>query len=157
MKRFLAVAIALAAAIAILLLLPLGAGAGSDKRFVLGWRGSFTGPNTGAGTFTVGGALNASGTFEAAFTVAPAKGNCELITGDDTFTADDGTFSSHLTGLSCGSSPNDPRPTFDGRFQITGGKGAYAGLSGKGTITSLADFTDGTFTGVHDGTAHLDH
>jgi hypothetical protein len=157
MKRFLAVAVALAAAAVMLLVLTLGAGASSDKRFVLSWRGSFTGSNTGAGTFAVGGALSDSGTFDSTFNVGPGKDGCDAVTGGSTYTAPDGGFTEHLAGLSCSPSPNDPRATFDGRFQITSGTGAYAGLSGKGTITSLADFTDGTFTGVHDGTAHFAH
>lgn len=88
---------------------------------------------------------------------APGKNNCDVVVGDETFTGSNGAFSAHLSGLSCEPSPGDPRNPFDGRFQITGGTGAYAGLSGSGTITSLADFSDRTFTGVHDGTAHLGH
>lgn len=156
MKRYVTVATALAAVAIVLLLLPLTAGAGSEKQFVLSWRGTFTGPTSGAGTFAVGGAINDAGTFAATFTSQEGKQNCEAIAGDDTFTGASGTVSMHFVGLSCASSPTDPRPPFDGRFNITGGTGAYAGISGGGTITSLADFSDGTFTGIHVGTAHLE-
>ena len=153
MKRLLT--LATAALTVIVLTLALGAGASSDKRFLLSWRGSFTGPNSGAGTFAVGGALSDSGTFNATFTATPGNDTCADVTGDETFTSTSGAFSTHFAGLSCPASPSDPRAPFDGRFTITGGSGAYTGLSGKGTITSLADFSDGTFTGVHDGTAHF--
>jgi len=156
MMRLFAIAVALAATVAMLLTLtPLGAGASSDKRFLLSWRGSFTGPNSGAGSFAVGGALSDAGTLSATFATTPGKDDCAVVTGDETFTSANGAFTAHLSGLSCSFGPNDPREPFDGRFTITGGTGAYAGLSGKGTITSLADFSDGTFTGVHDGTAHF--
>ena len=155
MKGYATVATALAAVAIFLLLLPLTAGAGSEKRFVLSWRGSFTGPASGGGAFAVGGAIDDAGTFAATFTEQAGKQGCDAVAGDDTFTGGSGTFSTHFVGLSCQSSPDDPRPPFDGRFTITGGTGAYAGISGGGTITSLADFSDGTFTGVHVGTAQL--
>jgi hypothetical protein len=157
MKRSLTIAVTLAGLVVMVLTLALGAGASSDKRFLLSWRGSFTGPTSGAGTFAVGGALSDSGTFNATFTATPGKDNCADVVGDETFTSTNGTFSAHFSGLSCPASANDPRAPFDGHFTITGGSGAYTGLSGKGTITSLADFSDGTFTGVHDGTAHIAH
>ena len=145
----------LAATVAMLLTpTPLGAGASADTRFLLSWTGSFTGPNSGAGSFAVGGALSDAGTFSATFAVTPGKDDRAVVTGDETFTCK-WAFTAHFSGLSCSFGPNDPRDPFDGRFTITGGTGAYAGLSGKGTITSLADFSDGTFTGVHDGTAHF--
>jgi hypothetical protein len=156
MKRFLVLTLTLGAAAVLLLVLPLGAGATSDKRFVLSWRGAFTGGTEGAGTFVVGGGISDSGTFTAAYTVTPATGCSSLISGDETYTAADGSFTFHTTGTSftplC-----DGHAIFDGQFTITGGTGAFAGLSGKGTVTSLANFNDGTFTGVHDGTAHLTH
>lgn len=154
MKRPLTLATTFAA-LTVILVSALGAGASSDKRFLLSWRGSFTGPNTGAGTFAVGGALSDSGTFSATFTATPGQDNCADITGDETFTSTNGAFNAHFTGLSCPASQGDPRAPFDGHFTLTGGSGSYTGLSGKGTITSLADFGDGTFTGVHDGTAYL--
>ena len=155
MNRFAAIATALAAVAVFLLMLPFAAGAGSEKSFVLSWRGSFTGPNSGAGTFAVGGALDDAGTFAATFTSQAGRHGCDAVAGDDTFTGVSGTFSTHLTGLSCPSPSGGPRAPFYGRFDITGGTGAYAGISGGGTITSLGDFNDGTFTGVHDGTAQL--
>ena len=154
MKRLL-ILLTTIAALAVMLTLALGAGASSDKRFLLSWRGSFTGPNSGAGTFAVGGALSDSGSFNATFTATPGKDTCAVIVGDETFTSTNGAFSADFSGLSCPASPTDPRAPFDGHFTITGGSGAYTGLWGKGTITSLADFSDGTFTGVHDGTAHI--
>jgi hypothetical protein len=154
MKRLLILLITIAA-LAVMLTLALGAGASSDKRFLLSWRGSFMGPSSGTGTFAVGGALSDSGTFNATFTATPGKDNCAVVVGNETFTSTNGAFSANFSGLSCPASPTDPRAPFDGHFTITGGSGAYTGLSGKGTITSLADFSDGTFTGVHDGTAHL--
>jgi hypothetical protein len=150
MRRSLAVAAA-AAVVALLVALPLGAGASSDKRFVLSWRGTFTGATTGAGTFAVGGSLSDNGTFTSTFAVGTLRGNCLPVKGSSTFTAAAGSFTERYAGLSCTGNPNDPRATFDGRFEITGGTGVYSRLSARGTITSLADFSDGTFTGVHDG------
>ena len=156
-KRSVVIAFASVIAVVLLLVLPFAAGAGSDKRFVLSWRGSFTGANSGAGTFSVGGGLDDSGSFAATFTVQPTKDNCEVVLADETFTTASGSFSAHVDGLSCGSSANTPRETFDGHFEITGGTGAYAGLSGTGTVTSLADFAANEFTGVHVGNAHFAH
>src|SRR5256885_8906936 len=113
MKRYLGGAAALTAAVVMLLALPLGAGANSDKRFVLAIRGTFTGETTGAGTFSVGGAISDAGTFDVPFIVTPGRNNCSLITADWTFAASGGGFTFHGSGQSCSSSPNDPRAISD--------------------------------------------
>ena len=141
-----------------LLALPVGAGANSDKRFVLAVRGAFTGDTTGAGTFSVAGALSDSGTFETSFTATPKGDTCLKINPAEwTFTAPNGSLTFQGSGLGCTPSPSDPRGIFDGSFKITSGSGIYAGLSGKGTETGESDFDDGTFTTVFDGKAHVGH
>jgi hypothetical protein len=161
MKRYLATAAVLASLTAMMLVLALSAGASSEKRFVLGLNGTFTSDTTAAGAFTVAGALSDSGTAALSFTVVSQRGNCYVLTGDNTFTALDGSFTLHVSGTNCFSSlpdPNDPRAIFDGRFVVASGTGAFRGLSGRGTLTGENDLGGaGTFTSVYDGTANLRH
>lgn len=158
MKRLLAVGFVLAAVVVTALtVLPLSAGANSDRRFVLAIRGAFTGPTTGAGTFSVDGAISDSGTFEVPFTVTPTRHNCVAFTADWTFTASGGGFLFHGSGTSCSSSPSDPRAISDITFRATNGTGVYAGLAGSGNATGETDFTDGTFTTVFEGRASDSH
>ena len=134
MKRYLAAAVALTAAVVMLLVLPFGAGASSDKRFVLGFQGAFTGPNTAAGTFAVSGALSDSGTVDSSFTLGQQQQDCfDVPSADWTFTGSAGSFTMHGTGSSCIDGSN--RGIFDTKFTITGGTGTYAHLSGKGSAT----------------------
>lgn len=156
MRRFLVATVALTTATVMLLTLPLGAGANSDKRVVLAVRGNFTGETTGAGTFSVAGALSDSGTFETSYTATP-KGDCFKVTAEWTFAASGGSFTFEGSGISCTSSPTDPRGIFDGSFKITSGSGIYADLSGKGSETGESDFDDGTFTTIFDGKARISH
>jgi hypothetical protein len=156
MKRYLACAVALIAAVVVLVVLPLGAGASSDKRFVLGEQGTFTGDTTGGGTFAVSGALSDSGTFDSTFIIGAQKQNCfDNPSIDWTFTGSSGSVTMHGTGSSCIDGSN--RGIFDAKFTITGGTGTYANLSGKGSATGEIDLNDGTFTTVFDGTAHFAH
>ena len=158
MKRYLVPTAAVAVAAALLLVLPLGAGANASKRFVLGLNGVLTGDTTGAGAFTVAGALSDSGTADSSFTVTSERGNCANLTGDNTFTAADGSLTMHLSGTNCFSSaPNDPRAIFDGRFTIIGGTGVFHGLLGSGTITGEDDVNAGTFTSIYDGNVKRSH
>ena len=157
MKRLLTLAIAIVAAGVLLVVLPLGAGASSSKRFVLAIQGTFTGPNSAAGTFSVAGALSDSGTVDVTYDVLPGKRNCLIVPGDETFTTPNGSFTFHFSGTSCSPNPTDPTSIFDASFEITGGTGAFAGLSGKGKVTGENDFTDNTFTSIYDGNAHFQH
>jgi hypothetical protein len=155
MKRLLMLAIAVVAAGVLLVVLPLGAGASSDKRFVLAIQGAFTGESTGEGTFSVAGAISDSGTVDVTFDVMPGRGDCIGVSGDETFTTPNGSFMFAFTGRACSPSPDDPRSIFDARFTITGGTGAYAGISGRGKVTGENDFTDFTFTSIYDGNVHF--
>lgn len=158
MKRLFAVGFVLAAVVVTALaVLPLSAGANSDRRFVLAIRGALTGDTTGAGTFSVDGAISDSGTFDVPFTATPARHNCFALTADWTFTAPGGSFSFHGSGTSCSSSPSDPRAISDLTFKITHGTGVYAGLAGSGNATGETDFTDGTFTTMFEGRAKDSH
>ena len=154
MKRLLAVVAVLASVVIMALAaLPLSAGANSDKRFVLAIRGNLTGDTTGAGTFSVDGAINDAGTFDVPFAATPAKNNCYAITADWTFTAPDGSFTFHGSGRSCSTSPTDARAISDFTFKLSNGTGAYAGIAGNGSAVGVTDFTDGTFTTVFEGRA----
>ena len=158
MKRLLAVGVVLTAVIVtVLTVLPLSAGANSYRRFVLAIRGALTGPTTGAGTFSVDGAISDSGTFDVPFTATPARNNCFAITADWTFTAPGGSFTFHGSGTSCSSSPSDPRAISNFTFKVANGTGVYASLAGNGSATGESDFTDGTFTTVFEGRARDSH
>jgi hypothetical protein len=158
MKRLLAAGAVLAAVVVTALaVLPLSAGANSDRRFVLAIRGTLTGETSGAGTFSVAGAISDAGTFEVPFTAKPARNNCFAITADWTFTAPDGSFTFHGWGTSCSASPDDPRAISDFTFRITGGTGVYARLAGQGSAVGETDFTDGTVTTVFEGRAKNAH
>ena len=155
MRRTFATVLVLALVATVLLTLAAGAGAHSDKRFVLTTRIQLTGDTTGSGTFAVGGAISDRGLFDVTFTAQPTRDNCFAVTADWTFAGSAGNISAHGSGPSCSSSPTDPRAIFDGRFEITHGTGAYAGLSGRGTVTGLVDFEPGTGENLFDGKAHL--
>lgn len=154
MKRLLAAGAVLAAVVVtVLAVLPLSAGANSDRRFVLAIRGTLTGETSGAGSFSVDGAISDAGTFDGSFTAKPTRNNCFALAADWTFTAPGGSFTFHGWGTSCSSSPDDPRAITDVTFKITNGTGVYARLAGQGSAVGEADFTDGTFTTVFEGRA----
>jgi hypothetical protein len=158
MKRLLAVGVVLGAmVVTVLAVLPLSAGANSDRRFVVAIRGNLNSDTDGSGTFTAGGAISTSGTFDAPFTATPINDRCSAIKGDWIFTAPDGSFTFHGSGRGCGNSPDDPHPVNDFTFKITAGTGAYASLAGRGSATGVVDFTDGTFTTIFDGRAKNSH
>ena len=105
MKRYLACAVALIAAVVVLVVLPLGAGASSDKRFVLGEQGTFTGSSGsvtmhGTGSSCIDGSNR--GIFDAKFTITGGTGTYANLSGKGSATGEidlnDGTFTTVFDG-----------------------------------------------------------
>lgn len=129
----LAVIVALAAAV------PLAVSGGQNKRFVIGVHETFTSQSTAVGTFSAAGALNDSGTLSATFTTVPGKNDTRRADGTSILTGGLGTLTMDFTVISFAAS--NPRRVFEGSFEIVGGTGAYAGLTGAGKIVGVIDVT----------------
>jgi hypothetical protein len=100
--------------------------------------------STTAGTFSISGALEATGTETGSGWFA---GQGHLRTGEPNslhstmrLSGPDGTITVNLVGL-FGQLPA-PLASGDGQWIVSDGTGAYASLQGRGTWTALADFRD---------------
>ena len=152
MRRWLAVAAAAVVATLGFLLLPFGAGASGHGRLVIATNGTIAlGDHpSGSGTFIGDGVVSDHGSFAVPFAVAGGENGCVEITAEYTFRGEHWTLVVHANGPSCSFAPNDPRSVSDFTATVSGGTGAYAGLSGSGKVTGVADFTSSTFTTVLD-------
>jgi hypothetical protein len=155
----------LLAAVVAVVALP-GASAGDARRLVLTERMQLmsfdpaTGNGTQAGTFVAAGAVNEAGTATAVFRVVPGENGCGVLTGPHTFTGARGTITVFTRASICPfpppAPPTPPRSYARGSWRIVAATGAYAGLSGRGSIVATADFTNGQITIARDGTVQLD-
>jgi hypothetical protein len=137
---------------------PLVATAGDERRIVLTERMQLTGfdPATGAGTqagsFVSAGAVNDAGTAAATFTLVAAGGGCGTLEGTHVFTGSGGTLSVRTEALACPFPPASPPRSFvRGRWEVVGGTGAYAGMTGTGRVFATGDFGTGVITIARDG------
>jgi hypothetical protein len=125
------------------------AGASAPEPVTIATQGTFTGPNSTAGTFTISGAVSDSGTYVDTFRLAGQT--LHLV---KTLTGGDGSITLSAQGVVRFTSPTTA--TFvAGHWRIVSGTGAYADLKGGGTpgASGTADFAAGTVTVVHEGSA----
>jgi hypothetical protein len=150
MKKPLLALVTLASAFAVL---PFAASADSRERLVLDERMTITSSTTAAGTFASAGGVNDSGSATAEFSI-DGRGN---LTGTHTLVGSNGTIvMATRAKVRPFPPPTPPRVFMEGRWSITSGTGAYAGLEGRGKILAVADLTDGRLTIIRDGAVESD-
>src|SRR5437867_2534935 len=134
MKRKLWLAAA-AAVVAAAVTIPFVASASStETQFQIGFSLQFTGPDTTAGVFVAAGAIDDSGpSLVTNLKVIPFGHRDEgRLSGDQTFIGHRGSIQTTFTGIA--RDVSQPNQSAEGTFEITGGTGAYAGLTGHGTF-----------------------
>lgn len=115
-----------------------------DRNLLISFDENFTGPSTIDGTTALAGAFSDKGSRHQDFTTTQ-NGNEVIVTGTISITGSKGTLTTKFTG----EIPVGSNPTFiEGTEYITGGTGAYAGASGKGTFEATIDFDTGNIVGV---------
>jgi hypothetical protein len=127
MKRVFMLVAAAATLAVVLLAVPLGA-SGDNERFVIGEQFHFTGPSSAAGTFSIAGAFNDSGTVASTFSVSPGGDDSLIVKGTDTFTGSLGTITAKFKARAFPASK--PRVIIQGREVIVSATGTYTGVVG---------------------------
>jgi hypothetical protein len=130
---------AVGAAAALATLVPLTASGAPHQRLYIGMKLHFTGATTTAGTFVASGAVTDSGTavVENLALVPIGNGDSAELSGNETFTTQNGTIVTHFDGIAFRLS--NPHQVGKGRFQIVSRTGAYAELRGQGTFLIVVD------------------
>jgi hypothetical protein len=144
---------ALGVAAAFAVLVPLTASGAPGERLYIGMNLHFTGATTTAGTFVASGAVTDSGTAAVEHLALVPIGNSDAakLSGDETFTSQNGTIATHFDGIAFPLS--DPHQVGKGRFQIVSGTGAYAELRGQGTFLIVVDPISNQLIGTEEGSA----
>src|SRR4029077_11217393 len=105
---------------------------------------NFTGSSTIDGTTTLAGLFSDKGPRHQDFTTTQ-NGNQVIVTGTINITGSLGTLTTQFTGaIPVGNNPT----SIEGTEIITGGTGAYAHASGRGTFEATIDFSTGNIVGV---------
>ncbi len=127
-----------------------------DDRLVIGIRVDFTSATHASGTFVACCAVNDSGTATADVTsfVPKRNGDEARFEATETFAGSQGTFTVALRGTT--GPLSSPNHIARGRWSVTGGTGAYAGLRGDGRFTAVTDTNSGALTAVNRGDAQGD-
>jgi hypothetical protein len=142
-------------AVGLLVTLPLVASASSvDTKLQIGFSLHFTGPTSTAGTFVASGAVKDSGTSAVTDLALTPQGNQDdaRLTGTQTFVGTKGTITTTFSGLA--GPVTDPHEAGKGTFEIVGGTGDYAGMTGHGTFLVVVDLTTNQVIGTEDGQAN---
>ena len=142
----------LAGVAALALVVPLTAAASPPEPVRIETHGSFTGPDSTAGTFTMSGALADSGTYVDTFRLAG-----ETLHVMKTLSGSGGTITLAAQGVVRSTSPTTAT-FFAGHWRIVSGTGAYADLKGGGYpgASGSANFATGAVDVVHEGWAKAD-
>ena len=108
------------------------------------------GPGGTAGTFIASGAVRDAGTVTGQSSVTPfGNGDDGQLEGTVTLVGGLGTITEEFSGIA--GPLGTPHTAARGTFQIVGGTGAYAGIAGHGTFTTVADFADNQAVRIDDG------
>lgn len=115
-----------------------------DVNLLISFDENFTSGSTIDGTTTLAGVFSDKGSRHQDFTTTQ-HGNEVIVTGTIHITGSLGTLTTQFTGsIPVGSNPT----SIEGTEMITGGTGAYASASGKGTFEATIDFNTGIIVGV---------
>jgi hypothetical protein len=137
------------AAVALLAAFPAAASAPQPVSVVM--HGALTGPDSVAGTFTISGAFDDSGTYVETFRFAGAS-----IHGVKTLSGRNGTITLVAEAVVRWESATDAT-LFSGHWRFESGTGAYAAIQGGGFpgVIGGADLAAGTVDVRHDGSVSL--
>jgi hypothetical protein len=141
---------ALVLGVALLAALPAAAGAPRPVSIVT--HASFTGPSTAAGTYSISGAFEDSGTYVETFRFAGTS-----IHGVKTLSGRKGTITLVAEAVVRWESPTQA-VLFAGHWRFESGTGAYAPIQGGGFpgVIGSADLVAGTVDVRHEGSVSLD-
>lgn len=125
-----------------------GKGNSANKDLLISFNEYFTGPNTIDGSSVIAGAFSDQGSRHQDNTIVSqsADGSQVVVTGTVAINGANGVFTSKYTGTIYLNNTNIAY--IEGTESITGGTGAYAGASGKGTFEATIDFDSGNIVGV---------
>jgi hypothetical protein len=136
--------------LALLAAMPAAASAPQPVTVVM--HGSLTGPATAAGTYSISGAFDDSGTYVETFRFTGAS-----IHGVKTLSGRNGTITLVAEAVVRWESPTRA-VLFAGHWRFESGTGAYAGIQGGGYpgVIGSADLVAGTVDVRHDGRVAVD-
>jgi hypothetical protein len=142
-------AVVVCAVLALLAAMPAAASAPQPVRVVM--HGALTGPDSAAGTYSISGAFEDSGTYVETFRFAGAS-----IHGVKALTGRNGTITLVAEAVVRWESATDAT-LFAGHWRFESGTGAYAEIHGGGFpgVIGSADLAAGTVDVRHDGSVSL--
>jgi hypothetical protein len=155
MKKLIVIA-AVATAAIVASIVPFAAFAGEergDDAATIGVRLDFSSSTHADGTFAVCCSVTDSGTAQAEVTSYVEEGDHARFEATNTFTGAKGTFTILLRGTT--GPLGSPVHVARGRWRVTEGSGAYAGLEGKGHLTAVTNQTTGALTAIDEGELEL--
>jgi hypothetical protein len=144
MKDKIALAAAVFTVAAALVAVPMTAASSVDTKLQIGYNlrlfGVGIGPGGTAGTFIASGDVQDAGTATGQSTVTPfGSGGDGRLEGTVTLVGSLGTITEEFSGIA--GPLGHPHTAAQGTFRLVGGTGAYAGITGEGTFTTVADFS----------------
>ena len=144
MRGKIGLAVAALAVAVTLVAVPLTSASSVDTKLRIGYSlrlfGVGIGPGGTAGTFIASGAVRDAGTATGRSTVTPfGDGGDGRLEGTITLVGALGTITEEFSGMA--GPLGMPHTAAHGTFELVGGTGAYAGISGHGTFTTVADFS----------------
>lgn len=130
------------------------------KQLLMSFNEYLTSNNTLDGQVTLTGAIADRGSRHEDFTVTSANkdGSQVVVSGTSTITVTGGTIKTQWTGTIYFDNANFDHTLLayiEGVESITGGTGAYAGATGKGTFESTIDYTTGNALGVFEAKVQM--
>jgi hypothetical protein len=145
---------AVAAVVAVAVALPVvGIASRGDRGVTIATHGILTAPDSAAGTFAAVGDIDDSGAVETKFTLAPVGPDAARLSGSQRFTGAAGTFEATFEGIASPIPGPGVRSVARGKFEISGGTGAYEGIRGRGRFVVVGDFTTGQVYSTAEGHA----
>ncbi|MGZ5537240.1 MAG: hypothetical protein ACXWHF_08475 [Chthoniobacterales bacterium] len=136
-------------------------GHGKDSReMIMSFNEFLTSNSTLDGNITLTGALGDRGTRHEDFTVTGTNkdGSEVYLEGTSTITTGNGTIKTKFSGtiyFNNATFNNTLLAYVEGSESITGGTGAYAGASGKGTFEATLDYTNNNVVGVFEANVKM--
>jgi hypothetical protein len=131
----------------------IGDNSNGERSILISWNLDFTSDTTADGTSTIAGAFSDEGARHEDFTVN-VQGNRAIVTGTIVIHGSQGDINEQFVGTI----PLGPNPTLiEGTGVFTGGTGAYAGVTGRGTFEGTIDFATGKLVGVTEGRVRIGH
>jgi hypothetical protein len=138
-------------------------GNNQEKSLLMSFNETFTSNTTLDGSVTLTGAISVRGTRHEDFHVVHVNhdGSQVVVSGTSTITAVGGTITTQFVGtiyFDNATFPVTQLAYVEGVESVTGGTGAYAGVTGRpGTFEATIDYTTGNGIGIFEAKVRLGH